>query len=174
MPNYIYSDEDNAAMTDERWEAERERSAQRMDERWAEKRQREKDKAERKRWNAIDGVADVLGLTGDCVKCDWFIDLAEGFLDGDDQISSEQLDYLKHQCSLCGGMGTGKPKDEQHEKWVENSWDDIIQWVELNGLKFHCCWCPNVFRIYGQYKDPDDEWKAIENACCNCKHFGED
>lgn len=167
---YLYENEDNAAMLDERWEAERERSAQRMDERWAEKR----EKAAQKQRSAIEGLADMLGLTGNCRECPSFTELAEGFIDRNGMISNEQVDFLKMQCSTCGGMGTGKPKDERHEKWRDRQFQDIMEWVKLNDLKLRCCWCPNVYRIYGQYKDPDDEWKAIEKACCNCKYFGED
>ena len=56
---YVYNDEDNAPMIDEAWEAAREKAAQ-------------------KQQNAIEGLADVLGLTGDCRKCAEFTDLAEG------------------------------------------------------------------------------------------------
>lgn len=152
---YVYDNEDNAPMIDEAWEAEREKAAQ-------------------KQQNAIEGLADMLELTGDCRKCYYFTELAEGFLDRNGLIANEQIDFLKMQCSVCGGMGTGKPKDEQHEKWLEKHWGDLMEWVKLSGLNFRCCWCPNVYRVYGQYKDPDDEWDAIETLCCNCKYFGED
>ena len=156
---YVYNDEDENPMNDERWEEERARA---------------KDAAEQKRQERIEGLADMLELTGDCRECPHFVELGEGFLDKNGLISNEQLDFLKMQCFLCGGKGTGKPKDERHEKWVDSQWDDLRQWVELSGLKFSCAWCPNVYRVYGQYKDPDDEWEAIEELCCNCKHFGEE
>ena len=152
---YVYNDEDNAPMIDEAWEAARGKAAQ-------------------KQRNAIEGLADVLGLTGDCRKCSEFTDLAEGFLDKNGLIANEQLRFLEMQCSMCGGKGTGKPKDEKHEKWRDNCWQDIMEWVKLMNMKFRCCWCPNVYRVYGQYKDPDDEWKAMEDLCGNCKYWGED
>jgi hypothetical protein len=151
---YAYDNEGNAPMIDERWEAERERSAQ-------------------KQKDAIEGLADMLELTGDCRGCAWFTELAEGFLDKNGLITIEQVDFLKMQCSTCGGKGTGKPKDKQHEELVEHNWRNIVEWVKLYEMRYRCCWCPNVYRVYGQYKDPDDEWKALENLCCNCKYFGE-
>ena len=156
---YVYDNEDNSPMIDEAWEAARAES---------------KEKAAQKQRDAIEGIADALGLTGNCRKCDWFLELAEGFLDKNGLIAIEQFDFLKMQCSICDGIGTGKPKDEKHAKWVEHHWDDLMKWVKQIGLKFRCCWCPNVYRIYGFYKDPDDEWNALENLCMNCKYFGED
>lgn len=152
---YVYSDEDNAPMIDEAWEAAREKAAQ-------------------KQRNAIEGLAEMLELTGGCKKCPEFSELAEGFLDKNGLISSEQFDFLKMQCSICGGKGTGKPKDDRHAEWVMHHWQNVMEWVKLNGLKFRCCWCPNVYRVYGQYKDSDDEWEVLESLCCNCKYFGED
>ena len=151
---YVYDNEDNAPMMDERWQAEREKS-------------------EKKLRDSIEGLADMLELTGDCRKCPEFTELAEGFLDKNGQIATEQFDFLKMQCSLCGGKGTGKPKDETHAKYVEHHWRDLMEFVKEYNLKFRCCWCPNVYRVYGNYKDPDDEWKALEGYCCDCKYFQE-
>jgi hypothetical protein len=152
---YVYSDEDNNPMIDEAWQAERER-------------------AEQKRKERLSGVLDMLGVYGECRNCAEVCELAQGYLDRTGQISAEQFHFLKMQCSACGGMGTGKPKDEKHEKWRDNCWNDLLEWVKLNELKFRCAWCPNVYMVYGQYKDPDDEWKALEDLCCNCKYFGEE
>jgi hypothetical protein len=152
---YVYDNEDNAPMIDEKWEAAREKAAQ-------------------KQRDAMDGLADMLELTGGCRECEYFTELAEGFIDKNGLIANEQFDFLKMQCSICGGKGTGKPKDEQHRKWIEKDWADLMEWVKDIGLRYRCNWCPNVYRVYGQYKDPDDEWKAMEDLCCNCKYFGED
>lgn len=135
-----------------------------------EKWEREKEKERQ----AVEGLADMLELTGDCRKCPYFTELAEGFLDKNGLIATEQFEFLKMQCSICDGKGTGKPKDEKHRRWLEKDWADLQEWVKDMDLKYRCAWCPNVYRVYGQYKDPDDEWKAIEDLCCNCKYFGED
>ena len=113
-------------------------------------------------------------MTGDCRKCPDFVELAEGYFSYNGQVSNEQIDFLKMQCSLCEGKGTGKPKDETHAKYVEHYWRDLMEFVKGYNLTFRCCWCPNVYRVYGNYKDPDDEWNALEDLCCNCKYFGED
>lgn len=148
--SYVYSDEDNCPMNEEQWQAERA---------WA------KEKAARKTQDCVEGLADMLELTGECVKCHHFVDLAEGFMDKNGLISNEQFDFLKMQCYVCGG--NGKPNDQ-----VEKVWDDLMEWVDRVGLRFsHCAWCPNVYRVYGKYKDPDDEWKAIEKLCSNCKYW---
>lgn len=129
------------------------------------KRQKEKE--------TIDGVMDVLGLTGKCRECAWISELAEGFLFRD-QISGEQLDYLEHICKLCGGKGTGVIP-EKHEEWINNDWNDRLEWAKMVLPRYSCAWCPTAFRIYGQYKDPDDEWNAIDSpgGCANCKYFEE-
>ena len=171
---YVYNDEDNAPMNDDPFEEKEWISRENHLKQMERDRAEQKDAKIERRKGWVEGLADMLELTGDCRKCYHFTELAEGFLDQNGQIANEQLDFLKMQCSVCGGMGTGKPKDEKHEKWLEKHWDDLMEWVKLSGLNFRCCWCPNVYRVYGQYKDPDDEWKAIECLCCNCKYFGED
>lgn len=159
MP-YIYEDEDNQAMTDDRWEEERAEA---------------KERAYQKTRNHIEGLADMLELTGDCRKCHYFTELAEGFLDQNGLIANEQFDYLKMQCFVCCGMGTGKPLNDKHREWIEKDWLDRLEWARDNLPRYSCAWCPVAFRIYGQYKDPDDEWKAIDSAdgCANCKYFQE-
>ena len=177
--NYIYNDEDNAPMNDEFFRVTGYHSQAELE--YHESGQAERDRRE-EYWNEqidkerkeVEGLSDMLGLTGECRKCRAFTELAEGFFSYNGLVSTEQVDFLKMQCSICGGKGTGKPKDEQHEKWREGYWKDIEEWVKQMDLKFRGRFCPNVYRIYGQYKDPDDEWKAIEEACCNCKYFGED
>lgn len=175
---YVYDDEDNESMNDRvmkyttyssRAEMEYYESGQADQDAFVRKWEEEKEKERR----AVEGLADMLELTGDCRKCPDFVELAEGFFSYNGLISSEQVDFLKHQCSACGGKGTGKPKDEKHEKWRDGLWSDIVEWVHNNEMRCRCCWCQNTFRIYGNYKDPDDEWKAIEEACGNCKYFGE-
>jgi hypothetical protein len=29
------------------------------------------------------------------------------------------------------------------------------------------------YEVYGQHKDPDDDWKDIEDRCGNCRYFQE-
>ena len=169
--NYLYSDEDNYPMDDNRWETEMDRAKELSDE----ARARAKYLADKKNQDALECLADMLELTGDCRTCHCFTDLAEGYFDKRYQISAEQLDFLKLQCHTCGGMGTGKPKDKRHEEWRDHLWDNLMEWIEGSGLKFStCAWCENVYKVYGYYKDPDEEWEAIENLCINCKHFGEE
>lgn len=167
MP-YIYNDEDNEPMV-EPFEFERDEIAREREEfeaKWNKRIENERQ--------AVEGLADILGLTGDCRKCPDFVELAEGYFSYNGQVSNEQIDFLKMQCSLCEGKCTGKPKDEQHEKWRDHYWQDFMQWVMQIGLKHRCLFCPNTYRIYGQYKDPDDEFKAMEDLCGNCKYWGED
>lgn len=148
---YIYTDEDNAPMADELWEAQM---------------QKEQD--------ALEGLLDILGLTGECRKCPEIVELAEGFLDKNGLIANEQLDYLEGICKTCGGKGTGVIPEKQ-KGWIDNEWRDRLEWVKMNLPRFSCAWCPTAFRIYGQYKDPDDEWNAIDSpdGCANCKYFQE-
>lgn len=177
---YIYDNEDNEPMNDIEnlhhvtgylsFEEMRQVESGEYSAHLAEKLEAEKEKL----LDAIEGLADMLELTGKCRECPDFTELAEGFIDQNGLIANEQVDFLKMQCSICGGKGTGKPKDEKHEKWVEHHWDDLKEWVKNSGLKYRCLWCPNVYRIYGNYKDPDDEWEAIEDHCGKCKYFGED
>ena len=92
MP-YIYNDEDNAPMV-EHFEFEREEIAREREEleaKWNERIEKERQ--------AIDGLADMLELTGACRECPDFTELAEGFLDDNGLISIEQFDFLKMQCS---------------------------------------------------------------------------
>ena len=126
---------------------------------------------------ALDGLALVLGMSEGCRECPWFIETAEGFFDEDNQISAEQMDYLHLMCVGCKGKETGKINPE-HEDRLLKEWKDLCEWVKDlipgSGPKtYRCQYCPNVYRVYGKYKDPDDDWKAIEDLCCNCKHFGE-
>ena len=132
------------------------------------KRQREKE--------ALEGLLDVLGLTGGCRKCPYITETAEGFLNSSNSISVGQLDFLKACCAGCDGKGTGKIQPEHGER-LTRWWNDIVEWVKLAGLKtYHCPWCAKVYEIYGRYKDPDDEWNAIDSpeGCSKCKYFGED
>lgn len=151
---YIYNDDDNASMNDEAYEMEKLEA----------KLQKRKD--------AVEGLLDMLGLSGGCRECPNILELAEGFLDKNGLIANEQYDYLVHVCKVCGGQGTGvTPKKNQG--WLDNEWSDRLEWAHFNLPKYSCAWCPTAFRIYGEYKDPDDEWKAIEKECCRCKYFEE-
>ena len=168
--DYVYADEDNAAMVDERWEMERNLAR----ERWQEKQAEARDLEQQKQRDALDGLLDMLGLTGGCRECPNIIELAEGFLDSNGLIANEQIEYLEHVCKTCGGKGTGVVP-EKAQAWIDYEWSDRLEWARANLPRYSCAWCPVAFRIYGQYKDPDDEWKAIDSAdgCANCKYFKE-
>lgn len=182
---YVYNDEDNAPMNDDAfgedvwrkytvYSGKAEADAVESGE-YDENRKAAYEKVRQSIDNALEGLADMLCLTGECRNCDRFRDLAEGFMDVNRMISDEQYRFLEMQCSICGGQGTGKPKDARHEEWVDHYWTDLMEWIEQAGLKYStCAWCPNVYEVYGKYKDPDDEWKAIEKLCCRCRHFGEE
>ena len=154
-----------------------------LEERREEERQKEKE--------AINGLADALGLSEGCRKCPWFYETAEGFLYTDHQLKTpvgsiyidyqptvkdiivEQMDYLRIMCIGCKGKDTGKINPE-HEERLQKEYDEFREWLNGLGLKsWRCDSCPNAYRVYGYYKDPDDEWKAIEDLCCKCKYFGE-
>jgi hypothetical protein len=127
-----------------------------------------------KEQEAIHEIADEIGLEGKCKDCYYFYELAEGFLDEFNRISNEQLEFLRLQCSGCKGKGSGKP-DPEHEERMSEWFDDLLEWTENMGMnQSHCPWCANVYRVFGQYKDPDDEWNAMENLCGNCKYWGEE
>ena len=149
---YIYSDEDNAPMIDDAWEAAR-------------------DRAEQKRKGDLNGLLDMLEIEGSCRECPYITETAEGFLQNG-LISTEQMDYLHIMCAFCGGRGKGNCKP--NEDRLDKDWADLTEFVKNLGLRHRCIYCANVYRVYGQYKDPDDEWNAIEDLCKNCKYFGED
>ena len=175
MTDYIYNDADNYPMNDEFFRITGYHSQAELE--YYESGQAEADRMEEmieKERQAVEGLADMLELTGECRDCPEFTELAEAFLDENGLIANEQFDFLKRQCFLCGGNGTGKPKDELHKKRRDGEWQDIVDFVNGYEMKHRCLFCPNVYRIYGQYKDPDDEWKALEDMCCNCKYFVED
>ena len=180
---YIYNDEDNYPMNDDpfcgphnptvytsREEMEYVESGQ-----WEQDQAEKKDAWMHKQREALDGLLDMLGLTGKCRECANITELAEGFLDENGLISNEQFDDLEGICKLCGGKGTGITPEKQ-QGWIDREWDDRYEWAKSVFPRASCAWCPTAFRIYGQYKDPDDEWNAIDSpgGCGNCKYFGED
>ena len=118
----------------------------------------------------MEGLLDMLNLDGDCRKCPYITETADGFLQNG-CISTEQVDYLHLMCVGCHGKG--KP-DPSHEKRLDKDWAEMTEWVKDIGLRHSCIYCANVYRVYGQYKDPDDEWKAMEDLCGDCKYWGED
>ena len=159
---YIYNDEDNAPMNDERWE----QFHLMLEAKEADREAKEKEQ--------LNGVLDMLKLEGGCRKCPFMTWKIKGYMREAEQITSNQLEFLRLQCAGCHGKGTGKIQPE-HEKRLAKDWIDLIEWCDLYELnQDHCPWCGNVYEVYGQYKDPDDEWKAMESLCGNCKYFGED
>ena len=181
MP-YIYNDEDNYPMTDDpfygphnptvytsRSEMEYVESGQ-----WARDQAEAKEAKRQKAKDALDGLLDMLELTGKCRECPNITELAEGFLDENGLVSNEQYSYLEGVCRICGCKGTGITPEKQ-QRWIDRDWDDRLEWARDILGRMSCAWCPTAFRIYGQYKDPDDEWNAIDSkeGCANCKYFQE-
>ena len=181
MP-YIYNDEDNMPMNDDpvenlhhvtgylSFEEMRAVESGEYDAHLAERKEAEYQKQK----DHLEGLLDMLELTGKCRECPWICELGEGFLDNNGMISNEQFMYLESTCKLCGGKGTGVIP-EKAEKWISNEWNDRLEWAKNTLPRYSCAWCPTAFRIYGQYKDPDDEWDAIDSktGCANCKYFQE-
>ena len=185
MPNYIYNDEDNAPMIDPVENLHHVTGYLSFEEMKAvesgeyEEKISERKEAERQmRRDALEGVLDSLELTGGCRECPYIVELAEDFLYENGLISNEQYRYLEHCCKLCVGQGGGNGTGVVPEKvqgWLDNEWKDRYEWAKGVFPKTSCAWCPTAFRIYGEYKDPDDEWNAIDskNGCANCKYFQE-
>lgn len=179
MP-YIYNDEDNEPMNDDFMGAHNPTVySSRAEMKYVESGEYFLDKEEmldykrRKMDERLDGLAMVLGLSEGCRKCPWFEETAEGFLDENKQISVEQMDYLKLQCVGCAGKETGKIDGETEDRLLCEL-EYLKEWMKGLGLTaYRCQSCQNVYRVYGKYNDPDDEWKAIEDLCCNCKYFQE-
>lgn len=180
MPNYIYDDEDNVPMNEDPdfilHHVTGYLSRQEMN--YVESGQADRDRAEKKeaeaekKRQALEGVLDMLGLQGKCRECPEVYELAEGFLWQNGQISMQQMEFLKLQCVGCKGKGTGDI-DPQHEKRLAKQWGDLCEWANDMNLAVRCRWCTNLYEVYGQYKDPDDEWDAMEEICGKCRYFGE-
>lgn len=137
---------------------------------WAEREEKHKE------W--MDGILDELKLTGGCRECPWIIETAEWWEDKDSEYkpTPEQMHFLHLACVGCHAKGTGEmsPADE---KRVQRYFDDFDEWMTGLGLdKTYCTGCPVPYEVYGKYKDPDDEWNALDSKerCLNCEHFGEE
>ena len=180
MP-YIYNDEDNVAMNDPietlnnitGYISFEEMRAVESGKYSAHKNEM-KDALMQKQDDALECLLDMLNLKGKCRSCPNIVELAESCMDKECQISEEQFQYLEHTCKVCGGQKTGVTPEKQ-QAWLDKEWDDRLEWAKNVLPRMSCAWCPTAFRIYGQYKDPDDEWKAIDNktGCANCKIFQE-
>ena len=179
MSNYIYNDEDNAPMNDDPWmkyttysckaEAEAIENGEYFRDLIAEREERMQQHEE---W--MDNLLDDLKLEGKCRECPYIIETAEGFMDDDGFVTFEQKEFIRLTCVGCHGKGTGKIQPEHEERLIKE-WNEIVDWVKMYGMnQIHCPWCPKVYEVYGKYKDPDDEWRALEDACGDCKYFGED
>ena len=156
---YIYNDEDNSPMNDPYYRIFQ---------------QEIKDALMQKQEDFLEFILDELELTGKCRRCPYIVELTEGCMDNNGLISDEQFNYLTWMCKVCGGKGTGViPEDKK--KFLDKDWDYRLDWAKENLPSMSCAWCPTAFRIYGKYKDPDDEWNAIDSTdgCANCKYFQE-
>ena len=124
---------------------------------------------------AIEEMHNELKHPKYCHDCEWFNELAEGLMDDNGDMEMDQWEFLQLQCAGCHGKTDGKRTDHDEEHLLKH-WCDFTDWVDSLGLKYGCRFCKVVYRIYGKYKDPDDEWNAIDsrNGCMNCKRFGED
>ena len=176
MAEYVYSDEDEDMLM--RYTVYSSRAEMRAVEsgEYFERLEAKEESRRQKKRDALDGLLDMLELTGKCRECPNVCEMAEGFIDENGLISNEQYMYLEHNCKLCVGQGGGKGTGvvpEKVQKWLDQEWNDRFEWAKDTLPKMSCAWCPNAFRIYGQYKDPDDERKAIESQCANCKYFQE-
>ena len=122
---------------------------------------------------ALINLAEELGLSENCAKnCYHFYELAEGFFDDDFAVTTEQADFLKAWCCSCKGKAEGKP-DEAMQKIKDKQFDDLQAFIEHNGMKYgHCTWCSKLYEVFGKFKDPDDEWKALEERCGKCQYWG--
>ena len=176
--NYVYNDEDNAPMNEDEWRKYTTYSCKAESDYYenggfeADQEARESAYAELKKEH-MEAVLDKLGLEGGCRECDYILETAEGFMDSNGKMGPYQFEHLHMMCVGCHGKGTGKIQEE-HENRLVKEWAEIKNWCkgyELN--HWYCPWCENVYEVYGHYKDPDDEWKAIEDLCCKCEHFGE-
>lgn len=47
--------------------------------------------------------------------------------------------------------------------------DFFDEWADGYEFAESCKKCEKLRNIYGNYKDPDDEWNAIESTCCGCE-----
>lgn len=177
----IYDDEDNAPMVEDPWlkysvysckgEADYYESGQ-----WEADEEAKEAARDAKQKECMDGILDMLQLTGGCRKCSWIIETAEGFIAEGQSVSSEQLDYLHLMCVGCHGKGTGEMQPE-HDARLTREWGERVEFIKNAGMSMiHCPWCPKFFEVYGKYKDPDDEWNALDSKerCMNCKCFEED
>ena len=173
MSGYIYNDEDNAPMNDDPFDGPHNPTVYnyREEMKYYESGQYERDleareaSVRKRHEDAIKSVMDQLGLEGKCRKCDWIQDLADGFLTDDDKMFSSQFDYLKSLCSSCDH---GKHIDR-----VERYWNDMCDFTKGFDMRFSCNWCHVPYEVYGQHKDPDDDWKDIESRCIDCRYFQE-
>lgn len=196
MP-YIYNDEDNAPMNDEAFAPggglypryndcgedllmkytgyQSEAEARYYENGGYEADLEAKEEARRQQYEELkENLLDELKLEGGCRECPYILETAEGFIDENGSVTFEQKEFLRLQCSGCHGKGTGNIQPE-HEKRLIKWWDEIVEWATMCELKPNRCpWCPKVYEVYGKYKDPDDEWRALEDACGNCKYFGEE
>ena len=128
----------------------------------------------------MDRILGNLELEGKCMECPWIIETAEGFLSEAERlkmedISPEQYENLRLHCAGCHGKGTGEIQPENEQRLIRD-WEEITAFVKLNGMNsVHCPWCPKLYQVYGKYKDPDDEWNALDSKerCMDCKYFGE-
>ena len=47
------------------------------------------------------------------------------------------------------------------DKEIQDFIDDYAPYIECKG-------CEKLRALYGMYKDPDNEWKAVDDLCGHC------
>ena len=178
MP-YIYNDEDNYPMNEDQimkytvYSSRAEMKAVESGEYFRDLEAKEDARIAREaEW--MNNLLDDLKLEGGCRKCPYIIETAEALMDDKGSVSFEQKEFIRLTCAGCHGKGTGN-MTEADERYADQHWYDLVDWVKSMDLtNWRCTACPKVYEVYGKYKDPDDEWRALEDACGNCKYFGEE
>ena len=55
-------------------------------------------------------------------------------------------------------------QEEDYQEWLAG-FEEYLDAMDLHGV---CRRCSYIREIYGKYKDPDDEWRAIDELCNKC------
>lgn len=117
----------------------------------------------------LDELKDDGCLQCEQHKCEFVTDLIYGFLDDNFMIGTGQYEFIRQRCTLCGRM-----EPEKRDDFLNNEWGNYMDWVNGQWHRFGCVWCYKPLNIYGNFKDPDDEWNEIEKQCGKCKYFDDE